>query len=263
MSFYGVLALFPIVLFASVVIGKLLGSRESALEALEATVRNLMPDASDSVFREIRKMAIRPKLGATGIVGFLTLIWSGSRFFDALDGVINRAWSTQRRGYWSRQLVAFAGFLGAGLFCLLSLSLSGAVATMRAHADVEFFGLRFSEVPELWRAVAWFAPFTMTVLMFYLILWLMPVGHMPARIAFTCSVGSALLWELSKVGFGRFVKKSPHYGIVYGSLAGTVLAMVWIYASVFILLLGVEAAGTFIELRSRLPASAVTEGGPP
>jgi len=51
------------------------------------------------------------------------------------------------------------------------------------------------------------------------------------------------------------VKKSPHYGLVYGSLAGTVLAMVWIYFSALILLVGVEAAGTFMELRARTVAS--------
>lgn len=254
MSFYGVLCLFPILLFASVVIGKLLGSNLQAREALETTLRNLMPEAPESIFREIHKMADRPRLGASGFVGLLTLVWSGSRFFDALDGVINRAWSSERRTYLRRQILAITGFGLAGLFCLLSLLMSGAIVTMRTAADVDIFGYKPSEFGPFWQLLGWLAPFASSVLMFHLILWLMPVGRMPARVALTCSLGSAVLWELSKVGFARFVKKSPHYGVVYGSLAGTVLAMVWIYFSALILLLGVETAGTFMELRARAAA---------
>jgi membrane protein len=255
MSFYGVLCLFPILLFASVMIGNLLGSNAQAREALETTLRNLMPEAPESIFQEIRKMAERPRLGTSGLVGLLTLVWSGSRFFDALDGVINRAWSSERRTYVRRQILALTGFGLAGLFCLLSLLMSGTVVTMRAAADVDLFGYKPSEFSLFWRLLGWLVPFAMSVLMFHLILWLMPVGRMPTRVALTCSLGSAALWELSKLGFARFVNRSPHYGVVYGSLAGTVLAMVWIYFSALILLAGVEAAGTFMELRARSVAS--------
>ncbi len=250
MSFYGVLCLFPIVLFAALVLGKVLGSHDQAREALETTLRNLMPEAPESLYRQIRQMAARPHAGAGGVIGLLTLVWSGSRFFDALDGVINCAWSEQSRTYFRRQLVALIGFTWAAVFCLLSLLLSGALVTVKRMTDFELLGVRTAELTWIWRMLGWLGPFTLSVLMFYLILWLMPVGHMPARIALTCSTLAAAAWELSKVGFARFVKASPHYGLVYGSLAGTVLAMVWIYISTMILLGAVEAAGTFLELHA-------------
>jgi membrane protein len=53
---------------------------------------------------------------------------------------------------------------------------------------------------------------------------------------------AAATWEISRIVFAALVSQSAAYGRLYGSLAGTVVAILWIYLTATIMLVGAEIA---------------------
>jgi YihY family inner membrane protein len=66
----------------------------------------------------------------------------------------------------------------------------------------------------------------------------------------------ALLWELSKIGFGWWVLEVSSYNRVYGPLASSVIVMLWLWISAIIFLFG-AALSVVIQTRHSTPASRV------
>ena len=51
-----------------------------------------------------------------------------------------------------------------------------------------------------------------------------------------------MLWEVSRLAFATLVTQSAAYGRLYGSLAGIVVVIIWLYLTASIMLVGAEVA---------------------
>ena len=67
------------------------------------------------------------------------------------------------------------------------------------------------------------------------------------------------LWEAARRVFGSFLRNSPYYGLLTGSLAGVVAFLVWVYTAVGVLLLGAEIAAVINGNRSGAAGSGVAD----
>ena len=72
-------------------------------------------------------------------------------------------------------------------------------------------------------------------------------GH---RAVFGAALSTALVMALSSALFSRFISLSARYPLVYGSLAGLILLLVWLYFCGHILLLGAASLYIAAHLRS-------------
>jgi membrane protein len=74
-------------------------------------------------------------------------------------------------------------------------------------------------------------------------------------------LGAALLasigWELAKFAFVHFLSNVGRYNRTYGSVAGVMLTMMWIYLASLIMLLGAEAAAAYEETCASRPEAAI------
>ena len=63
------------------------------------------------------------------------------------------------------------------------------------------------------------------------------------------SIVAALLWEIAKQGFTRYVTTFEPYNLVYGSLGKFIAFIIWSYTTAAILLLGAELAIAWRHVR--------------
>jgi membrane protein len=94
-----------------------------------------------------------------------------------------------------------------------------------------------------------------TTLLFAMLYRLLPARTVPWTPALTGAVVAALLWQLTKFGFGISLLYIHSYDRLYGSLSSLVILVVWAYYTMAILLLGAEIAADYAFMRYGAPAA--------
>ena len=73
----------------------------------------------------------------------------------------------------------------------------------------------------------------------------LPRRHVRFRHALLGALTTAILWGLARILFGYYLQHTPTWGILYGSLGGVMAALVFLYYSCAIFMLGAEVTAAF------------------
>lgn len=259
MAFFGLLSIFPIILAAVSILATALAGNTAALQTFQEFVQQFFPgptgeNVSIAIENAITKIAGGSDAATLSVIALGSLIWSGRAFFQTLAEVLNGVWiGAKSRSFWQNQMVLWGTFLGAGLLWLLST-----IATFLVTAA----GFLLTYLPDsVSKAFPWLellsrgSAFLFTVLMFWLIYRFLPnvQGTRRQRLIWGAALLAAFGWESAKIGFTKFMGNLDRYEMTYGSVAGVVVTMMWIYVSSLIILLGAEAAAAYEETTDDLP----------
>ncbi len=258
LAFFGLLSLFPVTIAAIVLLAKFLAGNPKVVATvqtgLQHWVQGFFPGAagneiSQELAHVVTGLAGRSDAAAVGLLAVVPLLWSGRAYFDTLAVVLNNVWpQTTQRSFWGHQLVLWSTFLGAGALWLLSTFATFALQIVRGLGDYlpsiigsQLQGISFYD--SFGRFIAWL----LTVLMFWMIYRFLPnrQTHQARRVVLFAALMAALLWEFAKWVFSAFLGNLGRYETTYGSVAGVVLTLLWIYFSSQIILAGAEAAAAF------------------
>lgn len=260
MAFFGLLSIFPIILAAVSILATVLAGNMAALAAFGSFVQQFFPgptgeNVSVAMRDAVQKIAGGTSVTALSIVAIGSLLWSGRAYFETLAEVLNSVWpGTTARTFWENQRVLWSTFLGAGVLWLLSSVATFLVTAingmMQYLPDSVFDRLPMIEI--LSRLVAFFLTFSM----FWLIYRFLPnvEGAYRKRLILGAALLATVGWEIAKVVFTRFMVNLDRYEMTYGSVAGVVITMMWIYFSSLIILVGAEAAAAYQETCKQWPA---------
>ncbi len=214
----------------------------------QATIDTVMP-ILDSVVGGSTADTLRPVVtslaGATGaglalLLGLATALWSASGYVTAFSRAMNRIYEIgEGRPIYKLRPMMLLITLGALLLIAviaLMLVLSGGVAT----AVGEAIGLG-SAVLTLWTWVKWPVVVLLVALVIALLYYATPNVKQP-KFRFI-SVGAAvaiLVWALASAVFGFYIANFSNYNKTYGSLAGVVIFLLWLWITNLALLFGAE-----------------------
>ena len=90
-----------------------------------------------------------------------------------------------------------------------------------------------------------FLPPVLGLVLVTLMLQHLPRRHVKFRHAFLGALVSTALWWVAKLGFGYYLLHTPTWGILYGSLGSLMAALVFLYYSCAIFMLGAEVTAAF------------------
>jgi membrane protein len=90
-----------------------------------------------------------------------------------------------------------------------------------------------------------FLPPTAGLVLATLVLQHLPRRHVAFRHAFLGGLVCSGLWALARLAFGYYLKHTPTWGILYGSLGSVMAALVFLYYSCAIFMLGAEVTAAF------------------
>jgi membrane protein len=237
LSYYTILAVFPGLIFLSAVMGSI-PFTDLFARTLDVMARVLPPDA----MRFVQSMLL-DLIGANHKAwlsfGTLGLLWVASTAFDAAIEALDIAYDVKdNRPLWKTRLLALVlGGVCVGLWL-------AALAVMIVGPE---FGLWLAtRIPVsgkfvvFWPLIHWTVAVSFTVLAVEAVYFLAP----KVRQRFLATLPGALLavtsWITLSYTLGVYFRHFANYNRTYGTLAGFIAFLTWLYWNAFALLLGAE-----------------------
>ena len=256
LAFYGLLSLFPLVLAAVLILAHVAANDGALLSGFSRFVGSFFPAASGaqvaaSVQLGVQKLSVGPSPWTATFVAVASLLWSGRAYFDTLAWVLNQIFSSGSPRSWiSHQLTMLALMIGSGALFLLSSATTFVLSLLQSWAQ-HAPRLFLNRAPTLFDLVGKLASWTLTLLMFTLLYRFAPnrTKSPPRRAILAGALFSALAFEVAKWAFARFLGNVARYEATYGSLAGVILTMMWLYFASMIVLMGAQIGVTWEEFR--------------
>lgn len=240
LTYYSVLSVFPAILALVSLLG-FFGQGESTTTALLDIVRQLgQDDVANQLKGPIEQIVNARGAGLALVVGLAGAIWSASGYVGAFGRAMNRVYQVDEgRPIWKLRpvvLLLTIGLVVMAALVLVGLVVSGPVA--QALGDAAGLGDLGTTI---WDIAKWPVMLGIVVVMVAVLYYATPNVRQP-RFRWV-SVGAAvaiLIWVLASVAFGFYVSNFGSYNKTYGSLAGVIVFLLWLWITNLALLFGAE-----------------------
>jgi membrane protein len=239
LTYKGLFALFPFFVFLLSLLG-LFGAPD-LLQTLIEQARGVLPQgAIDFLESQLLGIAGNKAQGAFtvgALVSILLALWGVSGAFRSVMEAMNVMYEIEEaRPFWKQLLISI--FLSLGVAALLLFALVLVVFGPEiggAVADVVGLGYVFEVV---WNVVQWPVLLFLVVLAFALVYYYAPDVEQRFRWISPGSIVAVVAWVLFSLAFSLYVEFGSFDA--YGSIAGIIILMLYIYYSAFIMLVGAE-----------------------
>jgi membrane protein len=240
LTYYSVLSVFPAILALVSLLG-LVGQGESTTTTLLDIVRQLgQSQVADQLEGPINQLVGAQGAGLALVLGLAAAIWSASGYVGAFGRAMNRVYQVDEgRPIWKLRpvvlLITVALVLMAALV-LIGLVVSGPVA--QALGDAVGLG---DLAKTIYGIVKWPVMLGLVVVMVAVLYHATPNVRQPKFRWVSVGATVAILgWVLASVAFGFYVSNFGSYNKTYGSLAGIIVFLLWLWITNLALLFGAE-----------------------
>ena len=240
LSYYFLLALFPLLIFLTSVIGLVIGSETNLSQSLFNYLARVVPPAAfqliDSTVREVSAASSGSKVS----FGILAALWAASNGMGAITEALNVAYDVKEsRSWWKKRLVAI------GLTLALSVLIISALVMVLAgdkvaHMVSASYALG-SVFLMVWNILQWPIVLAAMLFAFALIYYFAPdVREQKWTWITPGAVVGVVLWLLVSFGFRIYLQFFDSYSNTYGSLGAVIILMLWLYLTGAAVLVGGE-----------------------
>ncbi len=178
--------------------------------------------------------------GLTLVLGLLTALWSASGYVGAFGRAMNRIYEIgEGRPFWKlRPLQVVITLIAVVLVALVALSL--VVTGPLAQAVGSAIGLGSTAVT-VWNIAKWPVLVAVVVLIVAILYYATPNVKQPRfRWISTGAAVAILVWVVASAAFGFYVANFSSYNKTYGTLAGVIVFLLWLWITNLALLFGAE-----------------------
>lgn len=240
LTYYAVLAAFPALIAVFSLLG-VFGQGASASDAVLGIVDQVAPgDAADALRDPIEQVASSPAAGWALITGLLLAVWSASGYVGAFSRAMNRIYEIDEgRPFWKLKPVQLLITLVGIVLIVIAVTIvviSGPIADAVGGA----LGLG-QTVTAVWNIAKWPVLALVIVLMVAILYYAAPNAKQPKfRWMSMGALLAILVLVIATLGFGFYVANFSNYDRTYGSLAGVIIFLLWIWIANLALLFGAE-----------------------
>ena len=227
-----ILSFFPFMVLLLTLIRRVFHSK-SMYEVVIALLRDNLPTGQEFIVRNLNVLSYARQRAAVASVVILLITSTG--VFLPLEVALNKIWGfPHNRSYLGNLLVSLGLAFGCGCLALLSIGLSAghrALLMWMTHGAA-ILPVRISTFV-IMKACA----LVTTIVIFFLIYWVLPNGKTPARAVLPAAIVVGLLWEAAKYLYILLLPKL-NFAEVYGPFSISVTLMFWAFLSGLLLLGG-------------------------
>jgi len=236
-SYYTLFSLVPVFILVVAIFGIVLRDAELQQRVIDALVEAL-PLPEGEVKKVVEGAAdLAPTFAAVSFIGAL---WTSGALSAALRTSLNVAFEARR----SRPAVR-GKLIDYALLPILGIPILGGVVISTGWRIIQ----QQTEDLPLAARFEWILEFatlgtslTLTFIAFSLLYWLAPNRTVRFRYIGPGALFAAIAFEGLKYGFAIYLANFGNYDKVYGTLAGVVVLLFWVFLSANILILGAEVA---------------------
>jgi membrane protein len=239
-TYYGVLALFPFMLFL-VAVASLLITPEQA-ERLVDSLSGVAPGAVTEILgTQIRSLAQQQNVTLLGF-GAIGAFWAASGGIMGVMRALNVAYDVrEERPFWKVRGVALLMTLVSSVLGLAAALVAIGTAPLADRIGGPLgLAIGYARLP--------LAGLVM-MLLWALLYYALPDVEQRFKFITPGSVIGVVLWVLASWGFSKYVANFGSYDKTYGALGGVIVLLLWMWISSLVLLVGAEV-NALIEHRS-------------
>ncbi|MFD4867056.1 YihY/virulence factor BrkB family protein [Streptomyces sp. NPDC058412] len=239
LTYYGVLALFP----ALLVLVSLLGlAGESATKQVLDNLQKLAPgSARDVITDAVQQLQGHSGVGSLlAVVGLVVAVWSASGYIAAFIRTSNAVYDMpEGRPVWKvlpLRLALTVTLMVLACASALIVVFSGSIARQAGTA----LGIGDTALT-VWSIAKWPVLVLLVTIMIVILYWAAP--NAKGRGFKWVTPGSLLalvIWMAASAGFAFYVANFASYNKTYGTLAGVIIFLVWLWITNLAILLGLE-----------------------
>ena len=240
LAYYFLLALFPLLLFLTSVVGIVLGSETGVRQTLFAYLSRILPGSASNLVDSTMYEVSAASGGGKITFGLLAALWAASNGMGAITEALNAAYNVKEsRPWWKQRLTAIGLTLVLSILIISALVLvlyggkiANQIAVTYGFGDAFTFG---------WKLLQWPLVLAFMLLSFSLIYYLAPDLHEQKWVWITpgSTIGVAL-WLLVSFGFKLYLHFFDSYSKTYGTLGAVIILMLWLYLTGAAILIGGE-----------------------
>ncbi|MEV6807461.1 YihY/virulence factor BrkB family protein [Streptomyces sp. NPDC017248] len=256
LTYYSVLSLFPALL---VLVSLLAVAGRSATDRVLANLRNLAPGpARDIITRAVQQLRDGAGIGSVvALVGIVLAVWSASGYVAAFIRAANAVYDMpEGRPVW-KILPVRIGVTVALMVLAVAGSLIVVFTGSLARRAGQAIGIGDTALT-VWSIAKWPVLVVLVTLMIALLYWATPNAKVKGfRWITPGSLLALLIWMAASAGFAFYVANFGSYNKTYGTMAGVIVFLVWLWITNLAILLGLEFDAETVRQR------AIAGGHPP
>lgn len=253
-AFYSFLALFP-TMIAAVLIYGLVRDPDDVRQQVDQLSATLPSDAASLLTTQLEALTSTSSgsLGLGLVITLVLALWSASGGVGNIMTAINVAYDEEEtRGFVKRKALALGLTVAAIVFFVVAVSLV-AVAPAVLDNVVDAGPVRWGLEVVRWVGLVAAMSFALAVL------YRVAPDRDDPRFSWV-SVGAVVAtvtWLVASLGFSIYVDNFGSYNKTYGALAGVVVLLLWLWLTMYVVLLGAE-----INAEAEQQTAADTTVGP-
>ena len=238
LTYYSVLSIFPALL---VLISLIDLTGQSTIPALLDNLDQVAPSSVNDILRDAitNLQQTQGSAGIVALVGLAAALWSASAYVAAFMRASNAIYDVpEGRPVWKTVPIR----LGVTVLVMLLLAVSAfAVVATGGLADRigRLLGIGSAAVTA-WDIAKWPVLLLLVSFMFALLYWASPNAKQGFRWVTPGGILAVVVWVVASVAFALYVANFSSYNKTYGSLAGAIIFLVWLWISNIAILLGAE-----------------------
>ena len=240
LSYYFILALFPMLLFLVSLVGVFAGPGSQLRDSIISGLGRLAPGSASELVHSVVNQTFKSSSGLKLAMGLLGALWAASGGMGAVVVSLNVVYRVKETRAWWKQKLTIIGLtlaLAALIVVALVLVLYGGkigqlLATQIGLSDV----FRIA-----WKVLQWPLSFGAMFLSFSIIYYFGP--DLKERKWYWVTPGAVTgvaLWLVASLGFRLYLHFFNSYSATYGSLGAVIILMLWLYITGFAVLIGGE-----------------------
>jgi membrane protein len=240
LSYYFILALFPMLLFLVSLVGVFAGPGSQLRDSIISGLGRLAPGSASELVHSVVNQTFKSSSGLKLAMGLLGALWAASGGMGAVVVSLNVVYRVKETRAWWKQKLTIIGLtlaLAALIVVALVLVLYGGkigqlLATQIGLSDV----FRIA-----WKVLQWPFSFGAMFLSFSIIYYFGP--DLKERKWYWVTPGAVTgvaLWLVASLGFRLYLQFFNSYSATYGSLGAVIILMLWLYITGFAVLIGGE-----------------------
>jgi membrane protein len=240
LSYYFILALFPMLLFLVSLIGVFAGPGSQMRDSIISGLGRLAPGSASELVHSVVNQTFKSSSGLKLAIGLLGALWAASGGMSAVVVSLNVVYRLKEtRAWWKQKLTIIGLTLALAALIIVALVLvlyGGKVGQLMASQ------IGLGDVFRIaWKVLQWPLSFAAMFLSFSVIYYFGP--DLTERKWYWVTPGAVTgvaLWLVASLGFRLYLHFFNSYSATYGSLGAVIILMLWLYITGFAVLIGGE-----------------------
>jgi membrane protein len=240
LTYYSVLAIFPGLLVVVSLLG-LLG--KSATKPLLTNFLTVAPSNVKQIIEPelTRLQGAHTSASFAAILGIVLAVWSASAYIAAFMRASNTIYDVpEGRPFWKKTPQR----VGVTLLILVMLVASALIVVVSgglARHVGQVLGIGSTAVT-VWNIAKWPVLLIIVILMISILYWTAPNAKRQRGFQLISPGGviAVVVWLIASALFAFYVANFSHYNKTYGSIAGVIIMLIWLWISNLAILFGAE-----------------------